>query len=136
MHKGKRYPRPLNGARAIEVRRLYREAVAEMEQGSKELPTHIGVKLSFMKFLCQMVMAGTECMENDHLLKTEEEYVTNYCKYQKMQIRFLQYHLNKWFPQFGQKIQANAKSKIFKGHPMITEEFLANDEAIFLCNCL
>ena len=127
---------PLMGARTIAVKKLYRGAGAEMEQTCKELPTHIGIELSFMKFLCQMEMAEIKSAENDPLLKTEEEYVTNSCKYQKMQIRFLQNHLNKWFPQLSQKIQANAKSKFYRGIAMITEEFLANDEAILLCNCL
>ena len=46
---------PLLGEQAIAVIRMYRGAGAEMERACRELPTHVGVELSFMRFLCDAV---------------------------------------------------------------------------------
>ncbi len=120
---------PLMGERAIAVRRIYREAGAEMDQECKELPTHIGVELSFMSFLCEMEAAAIRNDEGDALQHQKERKTTDSSRYRELQVRFLQEHLNDWFPQLSQSIQANAKSPFYKGLTLIAEEFLALDTA-------
>lgn len=124
---GKQERGPLLGVRAIAVRRRYRQAGAEMDRGCKELPTHIGVELAFMGFLCESEAAAIRS-ETRHALPHEERgNVPDSTEYRKLQIRFLQEHLNDWFPQLSRSIQANAKSHFYRGLAVITEEFLVRD---------
>jgi TorA maturation chaperone TorD len=124
---GKQERGPLLGVRAIAVRRRYRQAGAEMDRDCKELPTHIGVELSFMGFLCESEAAAIRS-ETRHALPHEEQgNVPQSTEYRKLQMRFLQEHLNDWFPQLSRSIQANAKSHFYRGLAMITEEFLVRD---------
>jgi TorA maturation chaperone TorD len=127
--EGKQERGPLLGERAIAVRRIYREAGAEMDRECKELPTHIGVELSFMSFLCEMEAAAIHSEEGNGLQDQKKRKTTDSSRYRELQIRFLQEHLNDWFPQLSQSIQANAKSPFYKGLTLIAEEFLARDTA-------
>jgi TorA maturation chaperone TorD len=130
--EGKQERGPLMGERAVAVRRIYREAGAEMDRDCKELPTHIGVELSFMSFLCEREAEAIRHEESDALLNQMEKMVMDSIRYRELQIRFLQEHLNAWFPQLCQSIQANAKSQFYKGLTLIAEEFLAQDTAALL----
>ena len=53
-------------------------------------------------------------------------------RYRELQVRFLQEHLNDWFSQLSQSIQANAKSELYRGLALITDEFLRWDTASLL----
>jgi TorA maturation chaperone TorD len=117
---------PLVGERAVAVKRIYREAGAEMDRACKELPTHIGVELSFMSFLCER-QAATLDIEPGKEPGQEEEQVTDSATYRDLQTRFLQDHLTVWFPDLRQSIQTNAKSSLYPGLAQITEAFLARD---------
>ena len=123
---------PLLGERAIAVRRLYQQAGAEMDRACKELPTHIGVELSFMSFLCKREAEAISHEKGDAKPDTEQEETADSAKYRKLQIRFLTEHLNDWFPRLSRSIQANAKSRFYRGLARITEEFLAQDTASLL----
>jgi TorA maturation chaperone TorD len=96
------------------------------------LPTHIGVEFSFMSFLCEREAETIRHEESDALLNQMEKMVMDSIRYRELQIRFLQEHLNSWFPQLCQSIQANAKSQFYKGLTLIAEEFLAQDTAALL----
>jgi TorA maturation chaperone TorD len=127
--EGKQERGPLLGERAIAVRRIYREAGAEMDRECKELPTHIGVELSFMSFLCEREAAAIRNEGREALRDQEKRKAMDSSRYRELQVRFLQEHLNDWFPQLSQAIQANAKSLFYKGLALITAEFLARDTA-------
>ena len=127
--EGKQERGPLLGERAIAVRRIYREAGAEMDRACKELPTHIGVELSFMSFLCEREAAAIRSEEGNGLQDQEKRKAMDSDRYRELQVRFLQEHLNDWFSQLSQAIQANAKSPFYKGLALITAEFLARDTA-------
>lgn len=114
---------PLLGERAVAVKRIYRAVGAEMDQACKELPTHIGVELSFMAFLCDK---EAEALHNTG----QEEELTNFVSYREHQIRFLQDHLTVWFPQLSRSIQAKAKSPLYRGLAQITEAFLTQDTSL------
>jgi DMSO reductase family type II enzyme chaperone len=120
---GKQERGPLLGERAIAVKRLYRQAGAEMDQASKELPTHIGVELSFMAFLCE---------REAEAIRGGKEEATDSTAYRDLQLRFLQEHLAEWFPRLSQSIQASATSQFYRGLAVITEEFLAQDMGMLL----
>lgn len=118
---------PLLGQRAIAVRRLYRQAGAEMTRECRELPTHIGVELSFMAFLCEQ---ESEAISRDEagIFSAEADGETGAPgRYREFQLRFLQNHLNGWLPQLRKAIQAKAKSRLYPALALITEAFLARD---------
>ena len=117
------------GERTIAVRRIYREAGAEMDRKCKELPNHIGVELSFMSFLCEREAAAIRNEEGNALQDQGKGMAATSGRYRELQITFLQEHLNEWFPQLRQSIQANTKSPFYRGLALITEEFLARDAA-------
>jgi len=129
---GKQNRGPLMGERAIAVRRIYRGAGAEMDRENKELPTHIGVELSFMNFLCEREVEALQNEEGGGMNDEEKRKNTEFTLYRKLQLSFLQEHLNLWFPQLSQSIQANAKSELYRGLALITEEFLRWDTTSLL----
>lgn len=100
----------LLGERAVAARRIYREGGAGMDPACKELPTHIGVELSFMSFLCDKEAAepgGTR----------------------ELQLRFLTEHLNDWFPRLGRTIRERTDSRFYRGVVPLTGEFLSREAA-------
>lgn len=121
----------LMGEQTIELRRRYREAGAEMVRACKQLPNHIGVELSFMSFLCNKEAAAVG-NEKYALLDRGERRAVGSATYRELQIRFLQEHLNEWFPQLSRSIQARAKSSFYHCLALITEEFLALDTTSLL----
>lgn len=112
---------PLLGERAIAATKIYREAGAEMDMACKELPTHIGVELAFMSFLC-----AREAADEDMGASGE--------RYRELQTRFLRHHLNEWFPRLSRAIQEKAQSRMYRGLAMITEEFLSRDTSGLLAS--
>jgi len=120
---------PLLGQRAIAARRIYREAGADMDRACKELPTHIGVELSYMSFLCERQAAAIRDEAEQVLPDGEKRTAANSVRYRELQIKFLNQHLNAWFPQLKRSIQANAKSPFYRCIAQITESFLAYDTA-------
>jgi TorA maturation chaperone TorD len=126
---GKQERGPLLGKRAIAVIRIYREAGAEMDVECKELPTHIGVELSFMSFLCEREAWTIRMEENGSLFDQEKTKMKGSNRYRQLQLKFLQAHLNQWFPQLNQSIQANAKNPFYRCLALITESFLNQDTA-------
>jgi TorA maturation chaperone TorD len=121
----------LMGERAVAVRRMYREAGAQMDRACKELPTHIGVELSFMGFLCEREAVPIRSEKGGAPWDQKKRKARDSIRYREHQIRFLQEHLNAWFPQLCQSIQAKAKSQYYRGLALITEEFLARDTVSF-----
>ena len=125
---------PLLGECAVKVKKMYRQAGSEIEKECKEVPTHIGVELSFMCFLCKMeleVIAGKEADASNDQEKRED---TGLIRYRDFQIKFLEEHLNKWFPQLSKSIQTNSRSLYYSSLALITEQFLSQDTAILLAN--
>ncbi len=117
------------GERAIAVRRAYREAGAEMNPACKELPTHIGVEISFMSFLCGREAAALANGEGNAKPGQKETRDTDPIRFRELQVRFLQGHLIPWFPQLSRLIQANATTQFYPSLALITEDFLARDMA-------
>jgi TorA maturation chaperone TorD len=120
---------PLMGERAIAARRIYRQAGADMDRACKELPTHIGVELSYMSFLCEREAAAIRDEEEQKPPDEEKRAVADSVRYRELQIKFLNEHLNAWFPQLSLAIKANAKSLFYRGMARITEAFLDYDTA-------
>jgi TorA maturation chaperone TorD len=111
---------PLLGERAIAAKRLYREAGAEIEDQCRELPTHIGVELAFMSFLCARE-AG--CGEGGAGGQVHPAF------YRGLQLRFLREHLSTWFPRLSRAIQEQASSGLYRGLAQLTEVVLERDAA-------
>lgn len=118
---------PLLGERAVAVKRMYREAGADMDSACKELPTHIGVQLAFMGFLCESEAAALRTEQGEGTPGNKEEQLSNSVSYPDLQSRFLRNHLTVWFPQLRLAIQSNAKGPLYPGLARITEAFLTQD---------
>ena len=132
MPGGKQPLGPLMGQQAIAVQKMYRQAGTQMDQACKELPTHIGVELSFMNFLCEREAAAMSNEEGDGLQDQNKKNPADAIRCRELQIQFLQEHLNAWFPQLSQTIQSKAKTQLYRGLAFITEAFLAMDTAHLL----
>lgn len=105
---------PLLGVRAVAAKRMYREAGAELDHACKMLPNHVGVELAFMGFLCEREAAAND--GND--------------RYRDLQFRFLNEHLNEWFPVLERMIRTNARSPFYRGLAAITAALLAKNTAV------
>lgn len=123
---------PLLGDRAIAVTRAYRSAGAAMDCALKELPTHIGVELSFMSFLCEREAAAIDREGSDAAPYGGEKEPTAPTRYRELQLRFLREHLNQWFPRLSARIQACAGKPFYRGLAVVTEEFLSRDASSLL----
>jgi TorA maturation chaperone TorD len=123
---------PLLGECAIRVKRMYRAAGTEMEKTCNELPTHIGVELSFMGFLCEMEAEKIVNQEGETYNDQAKREETDFSRYRELQIKFLQEHLNEWFSQLSQSIQTNSRSQLYRSLAIITEKFLGQDTAFLL----
>jgi TorA maturation chaperone TorD len=132
MPGGKQLLGPLMGQQAIAVRKMYRRAGTQMDQACKELPTHIGVELSFMNFLCELEAAAITAKEKNGLQDQDQKKNADSAGYRELQVKFLQEHLNAWFPQLSQTIQSKANTQLYRGLALITEAFLAMDTAHLL----
>ena len=123
---------PLLGDRAIAVTRAYRRAGATMDHTCKELPTHVGVELSFMSFLCEREAAAITREASDAALDGREVGPAESTTYRELQSRFLREHLNQWFPRLRIRIQARAGNSFYPGMAVVTEEFLSRDATSLL----
>jgi TorA maturation chaperone TorD len=130
--EGKGVRGPLLGERAIAVTRAYRRAGAEMDSACMELPTHIGVELSFMKYLCEREAAAHGNQSSSTAPERLDEESAESARYRGLQSRFLQEHLNQWFPQLSSTIQASAGGPLYRGLAGLTEEYLSRDAAVLL----
>ncbi len=132
MGKDQKTRGPLLGECAIAVKKLYRSSGAEIERTCKELPTHIGVELLFMGFLCDMEAEAIANHEVEVSYDEAKREVTDFLRYREIEIKFLQEHLNEWFPQLSKSIQANSRSQLYRSLAIITEKFLGQDTALLL----
>jgi len=118
---------PLLGVQAIAVKIMYRIAGARMDRACRELPTHIGVELAFMNYLCDCEAAAIYdepvTVPPDDGTGTE----SGISIYRELQRRFLKEHLNDWFPQLSQTIQEQATTPFYRALSQVTEEFIARD---------
>lgn len=124
---GKLQRGPLLGAYAVAVIKLYRQAGAELYRACRELPTHIGVEISFMSFLREREAAAMRRKGREALLVPEQTQGADATTYRSLQLRFLQEHLNVWFPDLSKAIQARAQCHFYRGWARITEVFLARE---------
>ena len=118
---------PLLGVRAIAAKQMYREAGAEIDNTIKELPNHIGVELSFMRFLCEREAASVA--DNNDV--DQETIDTNEFSqseiYRAYQIRFLSEHLTRWFPELNEEIQNKSPHVFYRSISNMTQVFLQQD---------
>ena len=129
---------PLLGVRAIAVKQIYREAGAEIDSVTKELPNHIGVELSFMRFLCEreaaalidgdVIEQGTGQNIDDDIGENEDTNIFTQVEiYRAYQIRFLAEHLTRWFPELNEEIQKKSNHVFYQSIANITQQFLEQD---------
>lgn len=120
---------PLLGPRAVAVKIMYRIAGAEMDRACKELPTHIGVELAFMSYLCESEAAMIGNQQKTVPSDTETSRPPDSGIYRRLQGHFLKEHLSDWFPQLSQAIQSKAKTHFYRGLAQLTEVIIAREAA-------
>jgi len=118
---------PLLGVQAIAVKTMYRIAGAKMDRSCKELPTHIGVELAFMNYLCDSEAVAINDERETVQLDEQTSTESNISIYRDLQRRFLRAHLNDWFPQLSQAIQDKATTSFYRALAQLTEEFIARE---------
>ncbi|HET7796886.1 MAG TPA: molecular chaperone TorD family protein [Nevskia sp.] len=121
---------PLLGEHAVAVKRLYRPAGGEVGESCTELPTHVGVELSFMSFLCAREAAV--CGMSDGASAAEPPAGSDASFYRTLQIRFLREHLNAWFPRLRRAIRERASSDLYRGLADLTQVVLERDADVIL----
>jgi len=126
---GKQGKGPLMGEYAVQVKKMYRQAGIEIEKECLEIPTHIGVELSFMCCLCEMELEAIRKNKAAVSLEQVEAAYVDSIGCHKFQARFLNEHLTEWFPQLGKSIQAKTQSEFYRSLAIITEKFLVQDAA-------
>lgn len=117
---------PLLGPRAVEILRMYRACGMEVDRSCRELPTHIGVELSFMALLClREATASADSQES------EETGQAPPCRafYRTLQRQFVEDHLEVWFPLLQRQIEARASSGFYPALTELTAAFLKQDLA-------
>lgn len=124
---GKQERGPLLGDRAVAVKTIYRLVGANLDKTCKELPTHIGVELLFMSFLCEQEATGYEHEVTDKSNETANEESTASI-FRQWQLKFLHEHLTDWFPQLNQAIQEKTDSVFYRGIAKLTMAFLNRDK--------
>jgi TorA maturation chaperone TorD len=124
---------PLLGSRAIAVKRMYRAAGARMDRECRELPTHVGVELSFMSFLCAREAEALRRESEEGRRGPDSSQALESECYRELQDSFLQEHLSVWFPQLSAAVQTYALSPFYRGLALLTEEFLDWDTAQLTC---
>ena len=132
---GQAHRGPLLGVRAIAAKRLYREAGAQIDNMCKELSNHVGVELSFMRFLCEReATALSEEMDTEEqissLSEREPTVFSQSQVYRGYQIRFLAEHLTQWFPLLNEEIHAKSDNTFYRSIANFTSDFLINDLAM------
>jgi TorA maturation chaperone TorD len=106
----------LMGPSTVEVRRLYRDAGADLRLA--ELPDHIGVELAFLAFLCHEEAAARA--SGDHAA------ADNYRAYQR---GFLASHVLEWVPDYCEIVRQRSTTRHFRALTAITPRFCCRDLA-------
>lgn len=120
---------PLLGVRAIAAKQLYREAGAEIDVMTKELPNHVGVELSFMRFLCgREATSILDDIKDEKIADTSEFSQAEI--YRAYQIRFLGEHLTRWFPEFNEEIQKKSPHVFYRSVSNMAQLYLQQDLAM------
>ncbi len=127
---------PLLGDRAVSVKTFYRAAGANLESTCKELPTHIGIELLFMSFLCEQEANSRDHVGDEEVGSTVEEVLDGKeavaAIYRQWQIKFLHEHITDWFPQLDEAIGKNARSSFYRIVSKISSVFLNVDKDYLL----
>lgn len=103
----------LAGPSSMAVKRLYREAGADISEDFKDLPDHIGLELACMEFLCA---EESRAWEQRDFEKAEQM--------RGLQKRLLHEHLLLWAPALCARIRENASGPFYRGIAGLTEASL------------
>ena len=104
------------GATTVEVLRAYANAGVEPATQTTEPPDHIGLELGYLSRLC-----GKEADAR------RSGDVDGTAKYLQMEHEFLRDHIEKWVPDFCQKIAENDRTGFYRAIAVLTSEFLLAD---------
>ena len=109
-------PGLLFGDAAVAVRKLYREAGLELDEGERSLPDALGVELEFMERLCAMEVRATQDGLTDEVVRLRG-----------FQRRMLEDHLGRWAPEYARKLQPQAETDFYRAMFDLMSEFVEWD---------
>lgn len=106
----------LRGKSTAAVERFYKMAGAEMADGVKDLPDHIGFELAFMAFMCGRERQAWEAKD--------ETLARALLKWEKV---FLASHPARWSEELSCAIQKKAECAFYRWAARFTTDFIRAD---------
>jgi TorA maturation chaperone TorD len=103
----------LAGSSVLAIKKLYRDAGADVSEDFKDFPDHIGMELACMEFLCEQEARAWA-----------QEDVEKARQMQAFQKRLLDEHLLQWVPALCARIRKNAPGPFYRGVAGLTEASL------------
>jgi len=122
----------------LDVQRRYEEE--NIDVAIQEIPDHISIELEFMYYLMYQEMSALEpklfehqkngydsISEHNGVAESEKSSEKMVSDYRLKQYDFLNKHLSRWIPSFGEKVNKHAKLNTYKCLSFITEQVIIND---------
>jgi len=106
----------LMGKAAVNVLKIYGEAGVELTAPTTEPPDHVGIELAYLSYLCSK--------EADARRSTDANATA---KHLRMQYDFLRHHVERWVPNFCQRIAKDDRIRFYRGIATLTKEFVLAD---------
>ncbi|MGF1670350.1 MAG: molecular chaperone [Balneolaceae bacterium] len=122
----------------LDVLRRYKEE--NIDVAIQEIPDHISIELEFMYYLMYLEMRALEPeqfkyqkngynsnSEHNGVVKSEKSSEKMVSDFRFKQYDFLNKHLSRWIPLFGEKVKEHAKLHTYRYLAFIAEQVVIND---------
>lgn len=111
-------PRQIWGSAAVEVKRIIEGSGLSFKEDYGGIPDHISIELEFMQKLVKKEEGFWEEQKYDSLLS----------KTIKIEKKFIDEHLEKWIPEFCQKVIKAAKLDFYRNLAEFTKDFIITEK--------
>lgn len=104
----------VSGPSTVAVERTYGSYGLERAAGHTDLPDHVATELEFMHFLCsreRQAWQGGEVSDARTLRSAQNAFVTE--------------HLNKWLPEFSERVLGATHMDVYRALATLLQDFLA-----------
>lgn len=106
--------RQIWGSATVDVKRIIESAGLSFRNDSGGIPDHIGIEFEFMqKLVGKEAELWDRKKDDSQLLKTVQ-----------LEKKFIDRHLEKWIPDFCQKVVKKAKLDFYKNIAKLTQDFI------------
>ncbi len=104
----------VNGPSTVAVERTYGSHGLERAAGHSDLSDHVATELEFMHFLCSRergAWQGGDVSGARELRRAQNEFISE--------------HLNKWLPEFSERVLAATRVDVYRALATLLQDFLA-----------